>query len=520
MSSERLAYIKNFLDTLYTDDKFLHDLLECCSDPAKNDGLKLLKEKGFTFKKGDIDLIDQLRAAKEDLHILRLAGGAYRFHSNEAGFWELMIDSTKKAIYIDSKPVQNLHVDHEGNVCFTHSDYSLQLKFQFPWVLGQKQPDHLGFSGKIGKGTTTKPIQGDRHFPGGNAFDSKLAPNSTSPSSQTAKEDVMVAVAGFRDDLADKSLSVAIDLVEQRKHAEHVHDPEEYALFGPGKPRPSGDELAQGANAIITGAGFAIRSADIIGGPWGTIVGGVVGAAGSLLTTSVKNRIVENGKLRMTDRVLCYKLPGIDKIVAKETEKMANGVPETELKNEKYLDQLRKQFRDETYIPWARDQMDDTIHEKHSLMHKFWRTEFLTTYAKALETRFDEHMPPVSLDSLFKFYLDRRWGTEVALEKLKRLAADLKQHDDAYKRKLAEIDKQDHLSTEEREEQKKDAKKEFEKEKEEIEKKRRPIEEQTEDIKERVEKKADEALIKAIKADTDEKRRLAEVRVNQEKARR
>lgn len=94
---------------------------------------------------------------------------------------------------------------------------------------------------------------------------------------QTATKELMVAVTEFRDDLADKSLSVAVELIEARQHAGHGDNSEEYALFGPGKSRPSGDELLQGTSAVLTGASVAIRS---VGGPWGTVAGTILGAAG------------------------------------------------------------------------------------------------------------------------------------------------------------------------------------------------------------------------------------------------
>lgn len=145
----------------------------------------------------------------------------------------------------------------------------------------------------------------------------------------------------------------------------------------------------------------------------------------------------------------------MSKLLNVRAQELANGVPETELRKKEYLDQLRKQFRDGEYIPWARAMMNDYIYKKHGMMHQFWVNDFRATYTKALETRFDEHVPKASLNSLIASYLEQRWEEKVAPKKLDRLAADLKEHDDAYKKKLADIDKNDDLSTEEKEGKKK-----------------------------------------------------------------
>ncbi|GIC84192.1 uncharacterized protein Aud_000006 [Aspergillus udagawae] len=520
MAAQRLEYIQKFLTTLYTDDDFLNDFLRCCSDPDENDGLKLLNEKGFAFQSGDIDLVDQLRAPTRDLLVLRLAGGAYRFRTNDAGFWELMVDSKEKLIYIDSKPVENTNVDKDGNVSFTHSDYTFQLQFQYPWIVGEKQPDRLGFSGKISKGAaaTAQAIEGHRFFPFGNAFDSNPPRNPDMPYSQTAPEDVMEMVDDFREDLANKSLAVVIDLIDTRCQPDS--QPQFVEIIKWQWRKPKGDEMLGGASVGLTALGFALRSIDYLGKGWDNLFGGAIGALGGALSQSVRSRWVEDDKRRMTNKVLCYKLEGLQTHLDTAAKQLVNGVPDTQLRNTEYIKQLRVQFRNDHYIPWAKGLMNDFIYNKYWLMHRFWKNEFLEGYKEALESRFDKHMPEASLNALFDSLLKQRWAEEVAPQKLEKLAQNLESREDEYKRNAAEIDKRDGLSDEARAKEKAKIKNKFEKDKEEIEKERSSIDKDTNDIKERVAKNEAEQLRKSIEQDTEKARQTEENRVKEEKERR
>lgn len=403
-------------------------------------------------------------------------------------------------------------------MCFTYSGYEFQLQFTFPWLLGEDQPDRLGFSGKIAKGTATTAVQAHRCFPWGNAYDSNLPTNPDIPSSQTATDEMMDAVDDFRDDLASKSYAVGIDLIEARKPA-GKEEPVEYALVGGRPRRPKGDELLQGTSVTLTALGFALRSADLLGKGWDSLFGTVIGAAGAAISNTVKSRFVDDDKRRMTNKVLCYELSGLQPLLDVQAKEMVNGVPETQLRNKEYIDQLYKQFRDNYYIPWARSMMSDFIYKKYGIMHKFWRSDFIATYEKALETRFDKQMPKASLNALFTSYMEQRWAENVAPKKLDWLARDLQHHDEVYRTKVADIDKRDDLSAEEKEDQKKVATNEFEKDKEDIEKKNRTIKKDTRDIKDRMNDNEADHLIENIRRDTEEARRTEEWRIRQEKGR-
>lgn len=71
--------------------------MQCYINPHENNGYDYMEKNEISFEAGDFDHFEKLRSGPD--FELRLAGGAYRFHKNKPGFWELLVDSKHKKIY-------------------------------------------------------------------------------------------------------------------------------------------------------------------------------------------------------------------------------------------------------------------------------------------------------------------------------------------------------------------------------------------------------------------------------------
>ncbi|OKL57158.1 hypothetical protein UA08_07441 [Talaromyces atroroseus] len=521
MSSERLDYIRGFLDTLYTDDEFLNSFLDCIIDPQNNDGFKLLKNKGFEFQPGDYNLLGQLRVPNKHFEV-RLAGGAYRFHTNENRFWELLVDSKAKAIYIDANLVENQTIDDEGHVCFAYAEYNFRLRFEVPWILGEERPNHFGFSGQITKadGASTQSILGHRIFPKGNAFSPDLPTNPDLPSSQTASEELMEKVDRFMRELTGKAYAVNIDLIETCRpngggsSSTSAANLSDAFLMLPSLP--NGEELLTATNGVFSSAGLAFRATETSGKAWAAALGGVLGATGSLLTTSVKTRLVDDGQRRMTNDILIIKVRNVEDMLSEKGRELVNNVALSELRNRDFVDQVRKQFRDNYYIPWAKLNMNTYLRSAYWTMRKFWYNAWLNCYNKALAIRFDENMPKASMDALFKHFMEQRWATDVAPSRIKEISQEITDKEREHDEKIAAIDREKHLSEEDKEKKREDVRKEFKRQKEKLEEEQSKIDHETKDIDNRRKNEVTKKLLESIKHDAEEARQRELRRVRAE----
>ncbi|KAJ6073178.1 hypothetical protein N7467_011263 [Penicillium canescens] len=242
---------------------------------------------------GDFDHFEKLRSGPN--FELRLAGGAYRFHKNEPRFWELLVDSKYKKIYVDGNLVENQAQDETGSILFTYSEYQFKVKFEVPWILGEKQPDRLQFSGTFWKQgeneTKGQKIKGHRCFPWQNAFDLKQpTTNENIPSSQEPSPDVLAAASKLCETITGNSYSSWVDLIDSRRPKKPLPERRAVHLLPTVFATGMGDILIMATAVILSAVAFTFqRPSNNINddNTWKILVSGLVGRVATLLMNNV-----------------------------------------------------------------------------------------------------------------------------------------------------------------------------------------------------------------------------------------
>ncbi|EAW17006.1 uncharacterized protein NFIA_003620 [Aspergillus fischeri NRRL 181] len=431
--TKQLELMQKLLDKTFNskDDEFLMGLLDAVQKDTATD---YTKTHGFDFKEINWRIIKEM--SKPGPHFdLRMAGGVYRFDNNDLGFYELLVDSSMRAVFVDGEPTEPVQVK-EGLVIFsTKSQHKFELSFTCSQILGEEISipsfaGHCTIAGVDSKISTT----GRKFYPWGDVPDGTDDEIDHSPQgSKTVPEHKLTAVEDARDGAAINSLAVAIDFMSTK-----YTPPRDIVYL---MAVDTGDLYLESIHFTATMLGIGLGAFLSLSGD--AIGGALAGAAGvqvsRVIAAAVKTRYQTKQMRKMRDYIAVQPVD-LRGWLKERVEMFVNEYSRDYLENSGMTDDVAGKVETEYKIE-AGGQLRRLVRKKFSKFHHLFETDYNSTFDTAVAEKFKKEVSATYLKGLIEKQRDERLITKDLPREIRKLQKEQEKLDKQQRKELEDAGK-------------------------------------------------------------------------------